>query len=175
MFPMLLFQSIYVGVQWSGLGKLELIPLLSTALFPLVTVVEQSMPILLILRGVWFAPVLYAVVIVMTSSIVGDLIAFGDCTTPVLMVTTGNFLCQYVVLSEEPTQGFPHVRSQFRLLNKFWWVFLVRSSANWTCESLPFARYESFPVSFIDMFATFLIRSFLFPAFIVKFATLSIR
>ena len=89
MFPMLLLKSTWGGAQEVVMGHTELIPFLSTYLFPLVTGVETSTPVLMIIREVWFAPTFYLVVIAMTSSIVGNLSTFGALTNPVLMVNTG--------------------------------------------------------------------------------------
>ena len=56
-FTMLTSHSKEGGAQGGGLGKTELIPLPPpTALVPLVTGVEPSTPVLLILQGVRFAP-----------------------------------------------------------------------------------------------------------------------
>ena len=87
--PMLLFHIKECGEQWGGMVQTELVPLPSTALVTLVTRVEPSTPFLLTLRGALFTPALYVVIIAITSSIVGDLRAFGTCTTPVIMVNSG--------------------------------------------------------------------------------------
>ena len=57
---------------WGGMGYTALIPLTSTALFPLLTDVKPSTPVLLVLQGFYFNTTLYAVIIAMTSSIVGN-------------------------------------------------------------------------------------------------------
>ena len=90
MFQMLLSHSTEGGDQRGLLGQTALIPLSqSTALVPLVTGVEPSTPVLLILRVIQFSPVLCAVVIKITSSVVGNFYVCGACTTLVLMFSAG--------------------------------------------------------------------------------------
>ena len=79
-FPMLPFQMKPEGVVVLIQRAKALITLL------LGSGVVLSMPVLLTLRGVMFAPVLYEAVSVKNYCIPGVLSACGACTTPVLMV-----------------------------------------------------------------------------------------
>ena len=108
---MMLFQSTEGGAQGGGLGHTELIPLPSTTQVSQLTGVEPSMPVLLILQGVRFAPTLYADLIATNYFIVGYLSAFQACKPQYLWSKPVGCSCQYAVLSEEPTEGFPRVGS----------------------------------------------------------------
>ena len=89
-FLMIIFQITDGGVVVGGLGYIAPVPISpSTALVSLVNGVEPSTPVLMTIQGFLFNPTLNAVVITMTSSIVGNLSDFGACATPELMVKSG--------------------------------------------------------------------------------------
>ena len=122
------------------------------------TGVEPSETVLLNLQGVLFSPVLYTVVIDMTSSIVGNLSSFGSCTTPVLMIKTGWLLRLIIIyLGGFNTGTSYYLILIFPIINTFWWVFLAVSPTNLTCMSLMFAQFKFYPTSFIVKFSTLLI------------------
>ena len=154
-----------------GMEQLEtsLVPI------PLEAEVEPLIPVLLTLRVVLFASVMYRVVTTMSSCIICVLNTCGVYITPVLMVIHGWLFATII-----GSMGETNIRTSSclilitRTLNKFWWEIPAESPANWTCTSLTVAPFQSFSMSFIVKFAPLLIR--LFPTlFILKISTLSIR
>ena len=97
---MLLFHSIKGGAKGDVLVQTSLVPMSSTSLVLMVTGLESSIPVLLFIQGVWFAPTLYTVMISVTSYILDNLCALGEFSIPVLMVKTG-WLFTQTLLSVE--------------------------------------------------------------------------
>ena len=154
-FPMLPSQMQPEGRV--GLGHIE------KALIQQIMVAGVVPPItfLLTIIGVLFSQVLYEVVTLMNSSIIGVLSACGACTTPVLMIKASWLFAPILGLVGGSNTGTSSCLILiFWLTNKIWWEIPTGLPANWTCTSLAFALFESFLTFFIVKFVDLSIRLF---------------